>query len=57
VTMKTLVAIAALIVLMIGSGLVAKAPGASTPRMAVVESMDGQSDQMPVYIHFTDDWR
>jgi hypothetical protein len=55
---KALVGIAALVIAMIGSGVVATTPTATTPRLQAVEAIDGQSDQTPVYIHFdADDWR
>jgi len=56
--MQTLFAIVALLVVIIGSGLVTKIPGTAAPKMAAVEATELQPDQMPVYIHFdTDDWR
>jgi hypothetical protein len=56
--MKGLVAIAALVVVMMGSVLVATTPVASTPRMTAAEATELQSAPIPVYIHFdADDWR
>jgi hypothetical protein len=55
---KALVGIAALVVVMIGSGVVATPPSATTPGFQGVEAIDSQSDQTPVYIRFdADDWR
>ena len=53
--MKALVGGAALIVVMIGTGLVARTPSATTPRMGAAQL---QSDQFPAYVHIdADDWR
>jgi hypothetical protein len=57
-TVKALLGIAALVVVLTGSGVVATTPAATTPRFQAVEAIDSQFDQTPVYIHFdTDDWR
>jgi hypothetical protein len=54
--MKGLVAIAALVVVMMGSALVATTPVAS--RMTVAEATERKNAPIPVYIHFdADDWR
>ena len=56
--MKVVAGLAALVVILMGSALVAKTPGAATPRGETAEMMEGPSDQMPPYIHFhPDDWR
>ena len=57
VTMKALAGLAALVVIMAGSALLTKPPGA-TPRVATVEVVEGQFDDAPPYINFDpNDWR
>jgi hypothetical protein len=55
---KALVGTAALIVVMLGTGVVATTPTATLPRLQLAEAMDSQLDQTPVYIYVdADDWR
>ena len=55
--MKALVALAALVILLIGISPLAKHPGA-TPRAEIVNLTEGQAEDMPPYIHFDpSDWR
>ena len=55
--MKALAGLAALAVIMAGSALLTKPPGA-TPRMATVEVVESQFDEAPPYIDFDpNDWR
>jgi hypothetical protein len=55
---KALGEIVALVVVIIGSGVVATAPIATMPEFRAAEAIDSQFDQTPVYIHFdADDWR
>lgn len=57
VTMKALAGLAALAVIMAGSALLTKPPGA-TPRMAAVEVVESQFDEAPPYTSFDpNDWR
>ena len=57
VTMKALAGLAALAVVMAGSALVTKPPGA-TPRVAAVEVVESQFDEAPPYLDFDpNDWR
>ena len=53
--MKALVGIAALVVVMLGTGLVTSIPSATTSRMVATEL---QPDHLPAYAHFdVADWR
>jgi len=56
--MKALVALAALVILLIGISPLAKHPGA-TPRAAeIVDLSEGQAEDIPPYIHIDpSDWR
>ena len=55
--MKALAGLAALVVIMAGSALLTKPPGA-TPRMATVEVVENQFDEAPPYMNFDpNDWR
>jgi len=55
--MKALVGLAALAVVMAGSALLTKPPGA-TPRIAGVEVAESQFDEAPPYMNFDpNDWR
>jgi hypothetical protein len=55
--MKALVGLAALAVVMAGSALLTKPPGA-TPRIAGAEVVESQFDEAPPYMNFDpNDWR
>ena len=55
--MKALAGLAALVVIMAGSAMLTKPPGA-TPRMATAEAVENQVDEAPPYIRFDpNDWR
>jgi hypothetical protein len=55
--MKALAGLAALAVIVAGSALLTKPPGA-TPRLAAVEVVESQFDDAPPYIDFDpSDWR
>ena len=57
VTMKALAGLAALAVILAGSTLLTKPPGA-TPRVATVEVVESQFEEAPPYIDFDpNDWR
>jgi hypothetical protein len=53
IKMTALVGVTVLIIVAVGSGLVARLPGETAARMTSV-----RSDQSPAYLHFeVDDWR
>lgn len=57
VTMKALAGLAALAVILAGSALLTKPPGA-TPRVPTVEVVESQCEEAPPYIDFDpNDWR
>ena len=55
--MKALAGLAALVIVLIGSPMLTKPPGA-TPMTTALQVTDDQADDMPPYIHVeADDWR
>jgi hypothetical protein len=55
--MQALAGLAALVVIMAGSAMLAKPQGAA-PRVATVEVVEGRFDDAPPYINFDpNDWR
>ena len=54
--MKALAGLAAVVVIVIGTAVVARTPGATTPRIQGVEVMESQLDEAPPFVD-PDDWR
>ena len=54
--MKALAGLAAVVVIVIGTAVVARTPGATTSRMPAVAMMQSQPDEAPPFVD-PDDWR